>query len=63
MPSFERERIHGESKLNPWRDGRRVLKTILKERFLTTEAPEDLDAWRPHFVELGEELVPTPATA
>jgi glycosyltransferase involved in cell wall biosynthesis len=62
VPSMELQRIHGESKLNPWRDGRRVLKTILKERFRTTEAPEDLDAWRPHFVELGDELSPTPAT-
>lgn len=31
VPSFERRRIHGESKLHPVRDGLRVLKTILGE--------------------------------
>src|SRR4029077_19240070 len=33
VPSFERGRIHGESNLNTFRDGGRVLKTILRERF------------------------------
>ncbi len=33
VPSFERDRIHGESNLNTFRDGGRVLKTILQERF------------------------------
>jgi glycosyltransferase involved in cell wall biosynthesis len=33
VPSFERERMHGESKLRAWRDGRRALATILRERF------------------------------
>ncbi len=32
VPSFERERIHGQSNLNTFRDGGRVLKTILRER-------------------------------
>jgi glycosyltransferase involved in cell wall biosynthesis len=32
VPSFEHPRIHGESKLNTFRDGWRVLQTILKER-------------------------------
>ncbi len=31
VPSFEHERIHGESNLNTFRDGRRVLKTIFTE--------------------------------
>jgi glycosyltransferase involved in cell wall biosynthesis len=31
VPSFEAERIHGVSNLNTFRDGWRVLKTILKE--------------------------------
>ena len=31
VPSFEGKRIHGESNLNAFRDGRRVLKTILRE--------------------------------
>jgi glycosyltransferase involved in cell wall biosynthesis len=33
IPSFERDRIHGESNLNTFRDGGRVLRTILRERF------------------------------
>ena len=32
VPSFERERIHGESNLNTLRDGLRVLRTIGVER-------------------------------
>jgi glycosyltransferase involved in cell wall biosynthesis len=32
VPSFEHQRIYGESKLNTFRDGWRVLKTIVKER-------------------------------
>jgi glycosyltransferase involved in cell wall biosynthesis len=31
VPSVERRRIHGESKLHPVRDGWRVLRTILRE--------------------------------
>ncbi len=31
VPSFEAERIHGQSNLNTFRDGWRVLKTILRE--------------------------------
>ncbi|RMH69807.1 MAG: glycosyltransferase family 2 protein [Actinomyces sp.] len=34
VPSFEFDRIHGESNLNAFKDGLRVLRTILKERFL-----------------------------
>ena len=33
VPSMEHERIHGVSKLHPVRDGLRVLRTILSERF------------------------------
>jgi len=32
VPSFEHARLHGVSNLNAFRDGRRVLKTILTER-------------------------------
>ena len=32
VPSFEHRRIHGVSNLNAFRDGRRVLRTILTER-------------------------------
>jgi glycosyltransferase involved in cell wall biosynthesis len=33
VPSFERDRIHGESNLRTMRDGTRVLRTILTEYF------------------------------
>ncbi len=32
IPSYEHKRIHGESNLNTFRDGWRVLKTIIQER-------------------------------
>ncbi len=38
--SFEAERIHGQSNLNTFRDGWRVLKTLLKERFVRTSPVE-----------------------
>jgi glycosyltransferase involved in cell wall biosynthesis len=40
VPSFELERIHGVSNLNTWRDGFRVLRAALTERFRrATPAP------------------------
>jgi glycosyltransferase involved in cell wall biosynthesis len=38
VPTWEAERRCGESNLNAWRDGRRVLKTLLRERF-TVDSP------------------------
>jgi len=38
VPSFEGRRIHGVSKLNAIRDGLRVLRTILRERFRSFNA-------------------------
>ena len=38
VPSFERDRIHGESNLSVHRDGWRVLKTIVRERFAAEPA-------------------------
>jgi glycosyltransferase involved in cell wall biosynthesis len=32
VPSFEADRLSGESHLNTWRDGLRVLRTLLRER-------------------------------
>ena len=32
VPSFELARVHGESHLSTWRDGRRVLRTLLRHR-------------------------------
>jgi glycosyltransferase involved in cell wall biosynthesis len=39
VPSFEAERRHGESNLNAWRDGRRVLRTLLSERWTLPATP------------------------
>jgi glycosyltransferase involved in cell wall biosynthesis len=39
VPSFEHPRIHGASNLNAFRDGRRVLQTILAERRRTQRQP------------------------
>jgi hypothetical protein len=39
IASFEAERRHGESHLNAWRDGRRALRTLLRERFILPESP------------------------
>jgi glycosyltransferase involved in cell wall biosynthesis len=50
VPSFEQSRIHGLSNLNAWRDGKRVLKAIMSERF--SRLPEPSDAWMPRFDEL-----------
>lgn len=38
VPSFEAPRIHGQSNLHAVRDGLRVLRTILKERFASPTA-------------------------
>jgi glycosyltransferase involved in cell wall biosynthesis len=42
VPSYEAPRAHGESNLNTWRDGRRVLRTLLRHRF-ARRAPESAD--------------------
>jgi glycosyltransferase involved in cell wall biosynthesis len=39
VPSFERDRIHGQSNLRTFRDGGRVLRTILRERARRTSPP------------------------
>jgi hypothetical protein len=60
VPSYERDRIHGLSNLSAWRDGRRVLGAILKERF--SRLPTPSDEWKPEFAEVaGSVLRPTPA--
>ena len=46
VPSFESQRIHGESKLRTIPDGWRVLKTIFRERFASTPTPGGITASR-----------------
>jgi glycosyltransferase involved in cell wall biosynthesis len=43
VPSFERDRIHGQSNLRTFRDGGRVLRTILRERVRWTPHRHDGD--------------------
>jgi glycosyltransferase involved in cell wall biosynthesis len=45
VPSFEAERIHGSSNLQTIRDGWRVLKTILHERFSATSVARPDRSW------------------
>ena len=42
VPSFEHQRIHGTSNLNTFKDGWRVLKTILRERSRNVASPPQL---------------------
>jgi glycosyltransferase involved in cell wall biosynthesis len=44
VPSFEAARIHGESNLHTFRDGRRVLKTLLQHRFARRPRENRLEA-------------------
>ncbi len=39
VPSFEDKRVHGEGRLKTFRDGRRVLRTILCERLRRQKVP------------------------
>jgi glycosyltransferase involved in cell wall biosynthesis len=50
VPSMERQRLHGESKLDAWRDGRRVLKTIIRERVHRGDPLSE--NWRPSYDEV-----------
>jgi glycosyltransferase involved in cell wall biosynthesis len=50
VPSAEEERLFGVSKLNPVRDGLRVLRTIVSERLATRDSAI---APAPAFLELG----------
>jgi glycosyltransferase involved in cell wall biosynthesis len=53
VPSVEQERLHGESKLRPLRDGSRVLRTILHEKLTGAQDPSER-GWQPTFRELAE---------
>lgn len=62
VPSYEHDRIHGLSNLNAWRDGRRALAAILRERF--SRLPDPSEPWRPAYAEVSGPLVePLPAPA
>ena len=54
VPSFEHARLHGVSNLNAYRDGRRVLQTILSERSRASRQSTAADAG-PMFMRMGPE--------
>ena len=58
VPSVEAERRHGASNLRAFRDGCRVLYTILVERLGRCRNPHD--DWRPAFLELEAKCARTP---
>jgi glycosyltransferase involved in cell wall biosynthesis len=58
VPSFESRRLSGESKLNAFRDGARVLRTIVRERL--RRIPVDPDTHHPQFREDVEIAPPLP---
>ncbi len=58
VASYEQCRIHGLSNLNAWRDGKRVLRSIVRERIVPLPVPGD--GWKPEYSELG---VPASVTA
>lgn len=60
VPSYERDRIHGLSNLSAWRDGLRVLRAIMQERF--SRLPDPSDEWKPDFAEVPG-LMTRPAAA
>jgi glycosyltransferase involved in cell wall biosynthesis len=47
VPSFEHSRIHGVSNLNAFRDGRRVVQTILAERHPTRRQQPSIETIQP----------------
>jgi glycosyltransferase involved in cell wall biosynthesis len=56
VPSFELERIHGESNLRPIRDGLRIKRTIVRERFGFRHAPSPAADHNPALAELDGSL-------
>ncbi len=59
VPSVERDRIHGESNLRPVRDGLRIMRTILRERFSRDRTAASAPAW----AAVTGELAPLPSAS
>jgi glycosyltransferase involved in cell wall biosynthesis len=53
VPSMELERLHGVSNLNAFRDGWRVLRTIIRERIAAKPGAQSTEWVTPSFKELG----------
>jgi glycosyltransferase involved in cell wall biosynthesis len=52
VASVEHERLNGESNLHAVRDGLRIFRAIMSERFSRRRNSADPDAWRPIFNEI-----------
>ena len=61
VPSFERDRIHGESNLNAVTDGLRVLRAIAEERKRHGRATTRMRAVSPHVIDLTDTVIELPA--
>jgi hypothetical protein len=59
VPSLELQRRAGESNLNAWKDGKRVLKTLIKQRL----TPFNTNRIHGHQITLLPQLVPAHGTA
>jgi glycosyltransferase involved in cell wall biosynthesis len=57
VPSYEHPRLHGVSNLNAFRDGRRVLQTILTERRRGQESPSSEAAGSPPRSQSGTTVI------
>ena len=62
VPSYEFDRIHGESNLNTWRDGIRVLRALLVER-VNRKGRNHPDAGRHHLTDVTRRAPVPAATA
>ncbi len=58
VPSVEHDRMHGQSHLHPIRDGLRVLRTIVSERFLRDRTAAESPAWAALTGEIGDGAAP-----
>ena len=59
VPSYEHARLHGVSNLNAFRDGRRVLRTILAERRQAQQPPAEAGQ-PPHRLRSGTTMIVPP---
>lgn len=60
VPSYEYDRVHGVSNLNAWRDGKRVLRTILFEWMSNLRNKRVVDFAQHHVPEPEMPLTPPP---
>jgi glycosyltransferase involved in cell wall biosynthesis len=63
VPSFERDRLHGQSNLRTFRDGSRVLRTIVRERVRRAPPSHDVNSEIAHLATpVVEDALVSPAS-